>query len=103
MFHDEGASEGLAPGHEARSLDRHGTSLESAAGNRDEVHIVRRRLPVAEAERFLLEWVDDFVAPSAHELGQDAERCAEELAHVWFETRGALRWLSRELQARVSP
>jgi tetratricopeptide (TPR) repeat protein len=35
---------------------------------------------------------------------EDAERCAEELTHVWAETRGALRWLSRELvrMGRVS-
>lgn len=32
----------------------------------------------------------------------DAVHCARELAHVWAETRGALRWLSRELQARGS-
>jgi hypothetical protein len=31
---------------------------------------------------------------------EDAERCAPELAHVWAETRGAVRWPSRELEAR---
>ncbi len=53
------------------------------------------------AALFLL---DADVPEGAAEPGEeeDAERCAQELAHVWAETHGALRWLSRELEARAS-